>query len=81
MKKQNSSPLLSGQAHLSGQLAARVNGENPNHHLWNNRGTWWCHFTIHRPDYTSERIRVSLRTREVERAREKRDEILKALCA
>lgn len=64
----------------SGRLATRINEENPNHHLWNNRGTWWCHFTIHRADYTSERIRVSLKTREVDTARERRDQLLSNLC-
>jgi hypothetical protein len=52
---------------------------NPDHHLWNNRGTWWCHFTLHRADYTAERIRVSLRTRELEVARLRRDELLGSL--
>lgn len=50
-----------------------------NHHLWNNRGTWWCHFTLHRPDYTSERVRVSLRTRDVLEARRRRDQLLSVL--
>ncbi|MDF1823275.1 MAG: hypothetical protein P1U68_01460 [Verrucomicrobiales bacterium] len=62
------------------RLVSRVNEENPNHHLWNNRGTWWCHFTVHREDYTSERIRVSLKTREVETARQRRDQLLRSLC-
>ena len=62
-----------------GRLASRVTPENPNHHLWNNRGTWWCHFTVHRGDYTAERIRVSLRTRDLEEARSRRDELLSAL--
>ncbi|NNE94042.1 MAG: hypothetical protein HKN23_20530 [Verrucomicrobiales bacterium] len=62
-----------------GNLAVRVNEKNPNHHLWNNRGTWWCHFTLHYPDYTSERIRVSLKTNDVEEARSRRDELLDAV--
>lgn len=62
---------------LAGTLAVRTDGENPDHHLWNNRGTWWCHFTLHRPDYTAERVRVSLRTREVEEARLRRDDLLR----
>ncbi|HRQ88233.1 MAG TPA: hypothetical protein PLA50_05510 [Bacteroidia bacterium] len=49
---------------------------NPDHHLWNNRGTWWCHFTLHRPDYTAERVRVSLRTRDLAEARCRRDALL-----
>ena len=60
-------------------LSARTSLENPDHHLWNNRGTWWCHFTLHRADYTAERVRVSLRTRDVTVARGRRDELLASL--
>ncbi len=56
---------------------ARTTAENPDHHLWNNRGTWWCHFTLHRPDYTAERVRFSLRTRDLVEARRRRDEVLR----
>jgi len=59
------------------KLALRVNGENPNHHLWNNRGVWWCHLTVHKADSTAERLRFSLKTREVEKARERRDRIFR----
>ncbi len=67
---------------LAGTLATRpgrdlADGANPDHHLWNNRGTWWCHFTLHRPDYTAERVRVSLRTRDLAEARCRRDELLR----
>lgn len=70
-----------GSAVSSGTLAIRLGVDrgdttNPDHHLWNNRGTWWCHFTLHRPDYTAERIRVSLRTRDLGEARERRDTLL-----
>jgi hypothetical protein len=47
-----------------------------NHHLWNNNGTWWFHGTLHIPDGTAERIRVSLRTRDISAARNQRDKIL-----
>lgn len=60
------------------KLSVRVNESNGNHHLWNNRGTWWCHFTLHKPDYTTERIRLSLKTRDLEEARRKRDRLLAA---
>ena len=73
-ERSNASP-----ASIPGQLAVRVDQENPNHHLWNNRGTWWCHFTLHRPDYTAERIRVSLKTRDLDEARGRRDELLAAI--
>lgn len=57
-------------------LAVRVHGDNPNHHLWNNHGTWWVHYTVHLPGFTKRRIRQSLRTRGVETARYRRDAIL-----
>lgn len=61
------------------RLAVRVDPSNPDHHLWNNRGTWWCHFTLHRADYTAQRVRVSLKTRDQREARERRDELLAAI--
>ena len=57
----------------------RVNPDNPNHHLWNNNGTWWLHYTLHLPDYTARRIRRSLHTRDLHEARSRRDELLTEL--
>ncbi len=57
-------------------LSVRVNQENPDHHLWNNHGTWWLHYTLHLPDYTKRRIRKSLGTRDLGQARTLRDELL-----
>ena len=57
----------------------RVDPENPNHHLWNNHGTWWLHYTLHLPDYTKRRIRRSLHTRDPHEARSRRDELLTEL--
>ena len=59
------------------KLALRVNESNLNHHLWNNRGVWWCHLTVHKSDATAERLRFSLKTRDVEKARKRRDNIFK----
>ena len=59
----------------------RVNPDNPNHHLWNNHGTWWLHYTLHLPDYTARRIRRSLRTNTLAEARTRRDQHLTALAA
>lgn len=53
--------------------AIRVRPENENHHLWNNHGTWFLHYTIHPTSFTKERIRRSLRTRDIVVARERRD--------
>ena len=58
------------------RLAIRTSPENPDHHLWNNNGTWWCHFTRHQPDYTKERVRLSLHTHDLITARLLRDTLL-----
>lgn len=52
---------------------------NPNHHIWNNNGTWCIYFTIHNDDNTAQRIRKTLGTNDVEEARRRRDKILKKL--
>lgn len=49
---------------------------NQNHHLWNNNGTYWCHFTVHPADYTKRRVRVSLHTSDLVEARRRRDALL-----
>ena len=41
----------------------RVDAENPNHHLWDNHGTWFLHYTVHPTPFTKERVRRSLGTR------------------
>jgi len=61
------------------QLAVRVDTDNPDHHLWNNNGTWWLHCTIHLPDFTSHRIRRSLGTRDLTKARTRRDRVFDSL--
>lgn len=55
------------------KLAIRILAENPDHHLWNNHGTWWLHCTVHLPGYTSARVRHSLKTCDLLEARRKRD--------
>ena len=62
-----------------GYPSIRVQDSNPTHHLWNNNGTWWCHYTIHRPDHTKQRVRRSLGTRDLREARRRRDAILRSL--
>ncbi len=62
-------------------LAVRVHPDNQNHHLWNNNGTWWCHYTLHLPDFTKRRVRTSLETNNSRQARAKRDALLvKGMC-
>jgi hypothetical protein len=46
---------------------------NPNHHLWNNHGIWFLHYTCYPTPVTKERVRRSLRTRCLEEARRRRD--------
>ena len=54
-------------------LRVRVNADNPNHHLWNNHGTWFLHYTVHPTPFTKERVRRSLATPSLAVARERRD--------
>ena len=54
-------------------LRVRVRAENPNHHLWNNHGTWFLHYTVHPTPFTKERVRRSLGTPRLDVARERRD--------
>ena len=63
------------------QLAIRTDENNPNHHLWNNNGTWFVHYTIYPTAITKERVRKSLGTKDIETAREKRDRIFQNLMA
>ena len=51
---------------------------NPNHNLWNNNGTYWCHYTVHNDDYTKQRVRLSLGTKDVAIARALRDFLMQA---
>jgi hypothetical protein len=59
----------------------RVRPENANHHLWNNHGTWFLHYTIHPTPFTKERIRRSLGTKDVAVARDRRDAFFHGLAA
>ncbi len=59
-----------------GKLAVRVNRANPNHHLWNNNGTWFVPYTRHEPGFIKVRCRHSLGTKSLKAARQSRDAIL-----
>ena len=61
------------------EIALRIDESNLNHHLWNNNGTWWVHYTIYPTPVTVERIRRSLKTKILEEARNRRDKILNSL--
>ena len=58
---------------ISSLPGIRVRPENPNHHLWNNHGTWFLHYTVHPTPFTKERIRRSLGTKDLAVARDRRD--------
>jgi hypothetical protein len=55
------------------ELAVRIDDTNRNHHIWNNNGTWWVHYTIYPTPVTAERRRRSLRTNDTATARVRRD--------
>lgn len=54
-------------------LSVRIDESNPQHHLFNNNGTWWLHATVHWPDHTKQRVRLSMKTRDLTVARSRRD--------
>ena len=49
---------------------------NPNHNLWRNGRLWWVAFTVLEDGWRQERIRLSLKTDDVEEARRRRDELI-----
>lgn len=59
--------------------ALRIDRSNADHHLYQNNGTWWIHYTLHLPDYTARRVRESLQTKSVGIARNRRDLIFARL--
>jgi hypothetical protein len=60
----------------SPKIVLRINAANSNHHLWNNNGTWFVHYTIHPTPLTKQRMRKSLRTKNLIQARARRDQLL-----
>jgi hypothetical protein len=54
-------------------LSIRVDATNPDHHLWNNHGIWWIHYTLLEGGLRQHRIRRSLQTRDRAQARAIRD--------
>jgi hypothetical protein len=60
----------------SSRIVVRINAANPDHHLWNNNGTWWCHYTVHPTPLTKQRIRASLGTKDLGKARLRRYRLL-----
>jgi hypothetical protein len=58
------------------QLSTRQKPTGENHHLWNNHGIWWFHGTRVFKDGSKKRVRCSLKTPSLEKARRLRDHIL-----
>ncbi len=58
------------------QISVRLDPDCPNHHIWNNNGTWFIHYVIHPTPLTKKRVRCSLRTKDVQEARRLRDAFL-----
>jgi hypothetical protein len=63
------------------RLSLRIDADNPRHHLWNNNGSWWIHYTLHTPENRIRRVRRSLNTGDLTEARLRRDEVLRRLLA
>jgi len=61
--------------------AIRVSADNPNHHLWNNHGTWFLHYTVYPTPLTKDRVRRSLGTKDLDTARTRRDAFFSHLAA
>lgn len=57
-----------------GYLSARSTKSGSGHHLWLNNGTWWAHYTLHF-DHRKRRIRRPLKTRSLDEAIRRRDEL------
>jgi hypothetical protein len=68
--------LRNQQIAMTHSLAIRLDPRNPDHHLWNNNGTWFVHYTIHPTPLTKQRVRKSLRTKNLIQARAHRDQLL-----
>lgn len=75
-KTANRSRIMSSLLTLA---SLRISEANPNHHLWNNNGTWFLHYTVYPTPFTKERIRRSLGTKDVKIARERRDNFFSLL--
>lgn len=57
-------------------LKMRAVEKNPNHHIWNNNGTWYCDFTLVTDSGERNRVRNPLYTDNVEDARRRRDNFI-----
>ena len=65
--------------HKNKDASVRIWATNPDHHLYNNNGTWWIHYTAYPTPVTTKRVRRSLGTHDLETARSLRDAFLAQL--
>jgi hypothetical protein len=63
-----------------GHLSVRVDASNRHHHLWNNNGVWWVHYTLNF-DCRTRRVRRSLKTGSLDEAIRRRDDLFARLQA
>lgn len=68
------SPVMKSKAYV---LKMRAVEKNPNHHIWNNNGTWYCKFVLILANGERSTISNSLDTKDVELARHKRDVLIR----
>jgi hypothetical protein len=61
-----------------GHLSVRVDASNRHHHLWNNNGVWWVHYTLNF-DCRTRRVRRSLKTGSLDEAIRRRDDLFARL--
>ena len=71
----NLKPRISMTTHKNDRASIRIGAHKPNHHLYNNNGTWWMHYTAYPTPITTQRMRRSLKTSDVALARKRRDAI------
>lgn len=58
------------------KLATRCTDKyTDNHHIYCNNGTYWIYYHAHYSDRTGERVRHSLKTKDVDEARRRRDSL------
>jgi hypothetical protein len=63
----------------STNASIRIDPGNPDHHLFNNHGVWWIHYTLYPDEFTAQRVRHSLETCDIKEARTRRDLLFDAL--
>lgn len=72
-------PTASCTARPPARLSVRIRADNPRHHLWNNNGTWWIHYTLTTWNERIRRVRRSLGTKVLGEAVARRDALLARL--